>query len=149
MPEPPAAVEAAKEDWRRGVDVILKYACDNLVPVDPSSAPPPGTPGVSSATNVWSPELYDHFAKWLKANGQTVWSDQLFTARFEEHPRIKARGVTKKRLFKSTYGLRLSRIPVWSASNGWAQPPDKYMAWLGVRFRDPNDTFDAYGKNGW
>lgn len=135
MPDPPAAVVAARDAWQESVDLLLRYACDNLVP--------------AKNHHVMSTEVYPDFAQWLKANGHTVWSDQLFAARLAQHPRMKAKGVTKKRVSKSTQGQTLSRRTLWSGGNPVTGPSDKYSAWVGVRFRTAIDTFDPDGKNGW
>ena len=50
------------------VDVLLRYAADNLVP--------------APNHHIASTKMYQHFAEWLKDNGHTVWSDQMFAARF-------------------------------------------------------------------
>ncbi len=149
MPEPPAEVEAAKTAWRVQVDVILKYACDNLVPADPNH--PVNNPAVD---HIWTPELYGDFAEWLKASGQSAWAEQTFQARFEQHPCITKKNIAKKRFQR--YGKQwkgLARRPLFFTSYGTnttiSPLPEKYSAWLGVRFRVPGDTFDPYGKNGW
>ena len=61
--------------------------------------------------------------------------------------------MVKKRLSASTHQQTLSRRPTWTTYYGSSYAsgpvPDKYSAWLGVRFRLPADSFDPYGKNGW
>ena len=144
MPQPPTAVEAAKEAWRTDADVLLRFARDELVPAGI---------GPTDNDNVLSTELYQHFADWLKTNGHSPWSDQLFSARFEQHARIKVRNITKGRLFGTTHAKTLSRRPLWSTTVGTSYAPgpvpSRYSAWLGVRFRLANDNFDAYGPKGW
>jgi putative DNA primase/helicase len=135
MPEPPAAVVAARDAWQSSVDLLLRYAGDNLVP-DPDY-------------HVMSTELYQDFAQWLRDNGHTMWSDQLFGARFAQHPRVEAKSVTKKRVRKSAAGQTLSRRQTWAGSYAHTPPAEQYWAWLGVRFRTPNDVIAGDGRNGW
>ena len=78
MPDPPPVVEAAKETWRTQVDVLLRYMSEELIP-DPTY-------------HIAGVNIYQHCAKWLAANGYTVWSDQTFAARFGDHPRVTGQG---------------------------------------------------------
>ena len=135
MPEPPASVEAAKETWRTQVDVLLRYMADELVP-DPKF-------------NIAGVNIYHHCAEWLASHGHTVWSDQTFAARFGEHPRIQAKGIEKKQIRKKAQGQTRSHRDVWVNGKLWQAVPDRYWAWVGVRFRDSTDTFGPGDTNGW
>ncbi len=84
-----------------------------------------------------------------QANGHTMWSDQLFAARFEQHPRIEAKNVTRKRIRKSAAGQILSLPPRMFGGYPITPPGERYLAWLGVRFRTAKDTYDPNGQNGW
>ena len=145
MPQPPAAVEAANEEWRNGADLLLQFACDELVPAGYTAT-------ATADNNVMTTEMYLHFAEWLKTHGHSHWSDQTFTARFEAHQRIKGRGIAKRRLFEKTHAATLSRKPIWVTTSGGSYAagpvPAKYSAWL-VRFRLANDSYDPYGAEGW
>lgn len=129
MPEPPASVLEATAAWRRSADLLLRYRDDRLV-FDPDA-------------HVMSADLYEDFTDWLKEHGHAVWTDQNFTARFIQHPEVTANGVEKKPgIRKSRPGL--SRRPSrrdWTGS-GLQKIPQQYHAWLGIRFRDPDEDPD-------
>ena len=120
MPAPPASVDGATQIWRRQSDLMLRFIDDVLV--------------FEPAENVWSVELYEEFAKWLKTHGHQNWSDQSFTARFEQHPDVLANGVKKGRTHQSQTRFP-SRPPLPSWVNSAAMPPLKYSAWFGGRFQ--------------
>jgi putative DNA primase/helicase len=124
MPEPPASVLAATAAWRRSADLLLRFLDDRLV-FDPEA-------------HVMSKELYEDFAEWLKEHGHIGWTDQNFSARFGQHPEVTGNGVQKK-LLRRTARQTLSRrpLPLWHSSP--EAPPERYWAWLGVRFRTPAD----------
>ena len=134
MPEPPASVEAAKETWRTQVDVLLRYMADELVP-DPKF-------------QIAGVNIYRHCAEWRAAR-HTVWSDQTFAARFGEHPRMQAKGIEKKQIRKKAQGQTRSHRDVWVNGKLWQAVPDRYWAWVGVRFRDSTDAFGPGDTNGW
>jgi putative DNA primase/helicase len=135
MPDPPAVVEAAKETWRVQVDVLLRYIAEELIP-DPTH-------------HIAGVNIYQHCAQWLAANGYTVWADQTFAARFGEHPRIQAKGITKKQVRKRAQGQTLSHRDVWVNGKCQRTVPNRYWAWVGVRFRDSTDVFGPDDTNGW
>jgi putative DNA primase/helicase len=129
MPEPSAFVLEATSAWRKSADLLLRYLGDNLV-FDPDA-------------HVMSADLYEDFTDWLKEHGHAVWTDQNFTARFIQHPELTVNGVEKKPgIRKSRPGL--SRRPSrrgWTG-NGFQRIPQQYHAWLGIRFRDPDEDPD-------
>ena len=120
MSDPPASVDATTKVWRHASDIMLRFI-DDVLEFHP-------------ADNVWSKELYEEFAKWLKGHGHQNWSDQSFTARFEQHPEVLANSVQKGRTHQSqTRFPSRPPLPPWSAST--VMPPQKYTAWFGVRFQ--------------
>jgi putative DNA primase/helicase len=124
MPVVPDSVRATTDVWRRSSDVMLRFIDDHLV--------------FDKSTHVMRAELYTEFAAWLKANGHKQWSDQSFVARFEQHPDVVANAVQKKtlRLNANDWPSR-PQLPPWSGTP--AIPPNRYRAWIGVKFRDPSD----------
>jgi putative DNA primase/helicase len=124
MPEPPASVLEATLAWRKSVDLLLRFYDDRLV--------------FDAEAHVISKELYEDFTDWLKDHGHAGWTDQNFTARFGQHPEVTAHGVQKK-LIRSTAPQTLSRRPRPSWHTGSEPAPERYRAWLGVRFRTPAD----------
>jgi P4 family phage/plasmid primase-like protien len=130
MPEPPPSVVSATNSWRMSSDLLLRYLGDNVI--------------FDGNAHVMASELYVDFTTWLTENGHHSWTDQNFSARLGEHPVVKANGVNKQK------GIRpsrpgLSRRP---SVNSGAVVPKQYVAWLGVRFRTPNDGVAFSGGDG-
>lgn len=120
-PEPPESVRSATGVWRMSSNLLLRYINDNLV-FDPDA-------------HVMAKELFEDFVEWLKANGHICWTDQNFSARFAQHPAVIVAGVAKQRGVRSSRGgLSRSRRP------HSVVVPNQYAAWIGARFRLPNES---------
>jgi phage/plasmid-associated DNA primase len=120
MPEPPESVQSATGVWRMSSDLLLRYINDNLV-FDPDA-------------HVMARELFEDFVEWLKASGHICWTDQNFSARFAQHPAVTVAGMAKQR------GVRSSRGGLSSSPRPHSVvTPNQYAAWIGVRFRLPNE----------
>ena len=134
MPRHPEAVETAIADWRGSVDLLLRYIEDRLV--------------FDGERHVMGTESYQEFSEWLREHGHLAWSDQNFTARFGQHTVVEANGVVKKPgIRQSRKGL--SQRPLRGFANLTREPvPKQYAAWLGVRFRDPDDEPDRDDDQG-
>jgi phage/plasmid-associated DNA primase len=128
LPDPPATVVAATQEWRHSADQLLRYRDERLI-FDPHSC-------------VMSTDLYDDFSSWLSAHGHHGWTDQSFTARFGQHSGITAHGVERKRIRSATSRLTLSRPQVTPFGKLPQRIPAQYYAWLGVRFRTDVDTVE-------
>jgi hypothetical protein len=73
--------------------------------------------------------------RWHDGHGNKQWSDQTFTARFENHSEIRSAGIERGRVFpEQTTGL--SRPPGDTFLPPVGQRP---TVWLGVRFRVETD----------
>jgi putative DNA primase/helicase len=99
-----------------------------------------------SQWHVVATELFEDFSQWLDESGHVAWSDQNFSARLGQHSVAKTNGVEKKRGIRSSRpGLSRRHGPGLSRRHGgttWATGvavPKSYTAWLGVRFRTPDD----------
>lgn len=121
LPQPPASVRDATEEWRRGVDTVGQFFEDQLV-LDPHS-------------HVMSSELYEAFCAWLGGAGAATWNDQTFIARLTEHS-VLGEHLERRR-------LRHNKLTQQTLSRRWSMaqttPPGRYFAWLGVRFRTADD----------
>jgi P4 family phage/plasmid primase-like protien len=118
-PAPPSVLEATHE-WRRCSDLLLRYMEDHLV--------------FDANAHVMARELFVDFTWWLKANGHVGWTDQNFSSRLAQHPDVLAAGVGKKRGVRSACpGLSRHRNYEFIA-------PKQYAAWMGLRFRVPEDA---------
>jgi putative DNA primase/helicase len=130
MPAAPATVTDDTREWRRESDLILRWFDDNLI-ADPAFYIP-------------GPEHYDTFTEWLTANGHQKWTSQTFADRFGQHDEIAGKKIIHTRIFLPSTragglheGLSDSRAP---RSFGTAKPlPQRFWAWVGVRFRTEAD----------
>ena len=123
MPQAPASVRKATAAWRGTSDLLLRYMHDTLV--------------FDGARHVMSIELFEDFRLWLTANGHVAWSDQSFTARLSQHPKALANEVEKKpKVRPSRPGLSRHR---GGGLDSLKPPPRQFSAWLGIRFRTPDD----------
>jgi putative DNA primase/helicase len=119
MPAAPTVVTDDTREWRRESDLILRWFDDNLIP-DP-------------AFYISGTEHYDAFAEWLAANGHQKWTAQTFAERFEQHDEIAARGIVHRRVWQPSTPLTASR------RNTFKPLPQRFRAWVGVRFRTDAD----------
>lgn len=122
MPPTPPAVAEATRAWRTESDLILAYFDDRLV--------------ASHADHVMTTELLRDFNDWLAARGHRAWSDKTFVARFGEHDELAQYHIEKRQIAESEHLSLPPRPP--SHFHGVTEPPvpQRYMAWLGVAFRD-------------
>ena len=112
----------------------MRYIADNLV--------------YDSAAYVMSIELFEDFSDWLKANGHVGWSDQNFSARLSQHSEALTHGVEKKPKVRESKERLLSRRRGvgFNSLDSLKPPPKQFSAWLGIRFRTPDDDPDDTGN---
>jgi putative DNA primase/helicase len=122
MSLPPARIVDDTRDWQRYSDLFLAYVDEHLV--------------YDLDRHVMSRELLAHFNAWLTERGHRPWSDRTFNKRIEEHHETSARQVVRKVLRLDPE--RLSR----PSSCIETDPPQRYHAWLGVRFRTDGEPFE-------
>lgn len=120
IPSQPQQVAEDTAEWRSGSDLVLGYWQDRLTP-DPGS-------------HVMATDLYNDFTEWLERRNQREWADRTFAERFEEHEQTQEADVEKKRVRGPRDGLS-RRSPGLITT-----VEDRYMAWLGLRFRTPADV---------
>lgn len=119
LPPPPDTVAADTRAWRAESDLVLSFMSDVLVK-DP-------------ARHARRVDVYNAFSDWCEEHGHAKWSDKTFTARFGQHDEIVGAGIRDDRPYAKTPGL--------SPRPGVGGPvPDRFRAWMGVRFRLPSET---------
>lgn len=118
MPTLPERVERDNHAWREESDSVLAYATERLEP-DPSSW-------------VLAKDLLADLNHWLAERGQQAWSDRTVAARFGPHDWTTAQSIEKKKVRHRRDALSRS---YYHCTPG--QAPASYMAWVGVRFRNP------------
>ena len=123
IPAAPARVVQDTEDWRVGSDLILGYWRDRLFP--------------ELNIHVMTTDMYADFTDWLRSRGQGEWAERTFAERFRDHQETERHHVRHERIRRNA-GLR-HRNMVISASSA----PERYHAWIGVRFRQASDQ-DEY-----
>ena len=122
MDAPPESVEKATREWRKAADHLLRYADEKLV--------------FEHTAHVMSTELHLSINTWLTEGRHQPWSDQTITARLKDHSMFSVE--------KRQVSYNASNPP--SRLNGSQQPPpQRYMAWLGVRFRTKADDTAGVG----
>lgn len=130
MPAPPDRVADDTREWRHQSDAVLRWFDENLV-VDPDYC-------------VASAELFEVFTESLRAGQHTAWTLPTFTERFGQHDEIVSAGIVAQRVRASASSLLASRPA------GVFKPlPERYRAWVGVRFRtdaDERPKTDNQGK---
>ena len=121
MPAPPKSVFDATKEWRKGADLLLQYVEDNLV--------------LDAERHIRAVDLFGDFTKWLQEHGHRVWTDKKFGDRLEQHPNVT--GVYRERVRATTPGLSRKR---GKRSDLSVEPvPDRYWAWVGLRYREVGD----------
>lgn len=116
MPVEPTCVVEDTREWRMESDPILRHIDDRLV-FDPNR-------------NIPTEDLRADFNAFLGRLGHHPWSEKTFAARFGSHSEIVANRVTKGRARNG---------PGTSCRLSSASVPERYRAWLGVRFRTSAD----------
>jgi putative DNA primase/helicase len=116
---PPARVLADTRGWRREADRILGYWSDCLM--------------ADADAMVATADVLDHFNEWIKANGHSPWSKELFHSRFTSHEETKGHRVERRR---TRNAAAIVRRPV---ASGWASDqlrtlPAQPEVYVGVRF---------------
>jgi P4 family phage/plasmid primase-like protien len=74
--------------WRGEADYILGFWNERLTP-DPDAC-------------IGKMDTFDEFNDWLRSNGKTPWSQELFASRFKEHVETRRHGVEETRPRKAT-----------------------------------------------
>ena len=108
---------ADTDAWRAKADLVYGYVCERLT--------------FDQDAHVMATDMSADFAKWMATKGQAPWPDNKFAERFGTNDMIQAANVEKRRI--SADGS-LSR-----PNNSFEPAPKRYMAWVGVRFRDHLD----------
>ena len=119
IPPAPDTVESDTRAWRAESDLVMAFLADVLVK-DP-------------ARHARRTDVYAAFTDWCDEHGHAKWSDKTFTARFGQHDEIVGAGIHDGRPYATDPGL--SPRPGLSGT-----VPDRFRAWMGVRFRTPGDT---------
>lgn len=119
MPQPPATVTSDTRMWRKESDLIMSFVEEHLV-LDPNS-------------HARRTDVYAEFSDWLASNGHSRWTEKTFASRFGQHELVTGAGVRDDRVRLSAPGL--SHRPELIAG----QIPERFRAWMGVRFRLPTD----------
>ncbi len=125
MPPLPASVAEATARWRGSVDLLGRYLAENIV--------------FDVQHHVMTRDSYADFSQWLKDSGHLAWSEQNFAARLSQHEEILKPGVTRDRPRRGQTGSTLSR-KLFSGTTETV--PDRYHAWMGMRFRRDDDADD-------
>ena len=127
---PPAPDQVARdtEDWRVGSDLILGYWRDRLI--------------AELDVHVMATDLYADFTDWLLDHGQQGWAERTFTERFRDHQETERHHVRHDRIRRND-GLR-HRNMVLEASSA----PERYKAWIGVRFLQASDLREDKPRQG-
>jgi P4 family phage/plasmid primase-like protien len=123
MPQLPQAVTDSTGRWRGQVDQLARYIDDNLI--------------FDQSSHVMAAELFNDFGNWLKDHGHKGWSDGSFTSRMEQHELCVSAGIRKTRVRANRTGLSRKLTP-----DTLGPPPERYWAWLGLRFRAADDKDD-------
>jgi putative DNA primase/helicase len=131
MPDAPAAVVADTLDWRKEADLVLSYIDERLV-FDREAVIP-------------ASDLSADFAMWLEQRGQRAWADRTFVQRMRDHDTTTGAGCKYDRA-RQGEGVHVSRsehAPLLSRCL-----PERFRAWLGVRFRTSEDPDQGGGTPG-
>ena len=126
MPELPARVEATTRDWRAGTDLVLGYVSERLT--------------FDLSRHVTVRELADDMAEWLVQHGHRPWSAELIASRFGDHSEVAGHDVERKQI-RRTAGL--SRRPARPGFSTESDIPEKYWAWMGLKFVEDRTNGDG------
>jgi putative DNA primase/helicase len=122
LPDHPQRVEDDTLAWRKKSDMVLAFIDDHLV--------------FDRGSHILSARLHKFFNEWLEEKTARPWSDKTFTDRFGNHEACSQNGVAK---------AKIRRRPGFSQLPGDPIPGNFYNAWLGIRFKDPNEEGQAGG----
>ena len=132
---PPATVTNDTREWRRKSDLILRWFDDTLVAEITEAKADRGC-----GYCIPGKDMYEAFAQWLDAEGHRKWSAQTFVDRFGQHDEIVSQRIVHDRVRLSTTKLRVDRKPSpFSLYNPPNPLPERFRAWLHVRFRTEDD----------
>ena len=103
---------------------MARYIDDNLI--------------FDSSSHVMAAELFADFGSWLTDHGHKGWSEGSFASRMAQHELCVAAGIERTRVRAKRGGV--SR----KAHSGSIGPlPERYWAWLGLRWFRTSDDRDA------
>jgi P4 family phage/plasmid primase-like protien len=141
FPATPDQVEADTFTWRKEADQVLCYIDDRLI--------------FDYDFHIPTMDLLDDVNSWLKARGHRTWSDKTLAARFGDHDVVTTHGVTADRARKSEFTSRPDGPDPYDNGSHtfyFDEPkqrklPERYRAWMGVRFRCSNDDVFKDGSD--
>jgi hypothetical protein len=116
LPAPPRRVEKDTLEWRKESDLILSFIGDTLK--------------FDWSSHILARELHDVFNKYLVDKGHREWTDRTFVSRFGSHDECARNSVERKKI-----RAREGR----STLGGPGPTGVNYVAWLGIRFQDPDE----------
>ena len=140
MPEDPVKVVVDTWEWREESDQVLSYIADRIK-FDPER-------------HIATQDLLNDVNDWLKTRGHHTWSDKTLAARFGDHETVTGNRVTTGRVRHTGTASR-----PWGASHFEPDPdpwvtlrgpkplPERYRAWVGVRFREHSDDVQESGSD--
>lgn len=128
MPPLPGRVEHDIDEWRAETDAVMAYARERLIP-DPQRC-------------IMTSDLTADLGQWLESHGQTAWSERTVASRFGGHEWVEGHRVEKGRGRRDN---SMSR-PQYRAMAGTI--PQRFRAWVGVRFRTAEDDLAKRGTAG-
>ena len=118
----PESIARAREEWRKDEDVIWRFV-EERIEFHPDA-------------HIMSTTLYEQYKTWIVTHGQPAWAEANFNKQFVNHDLIVPHNIVKKKTKRGS-GLSVpSGVVVWSSIS------DSYQAWHGVRFKDPEITFE-------
>ena len=116
----PPSVDADTRSWRKEADRILGFWDEQLIP--------------DTDACIVTTELMQAFNAWMKSNGHSDWSKELFGSRFKAHEETKRHHVEERRP-RNLQNLFVSRPP-----NVEERVKERPHVYGGVRFRAAYET---------
>jgi putative DNA primase/helicase len=133
MPAPPKRIIDDTRGWRSESDLVLGFLDDRME--------------FTLTGHVWATELLADVNAWLAARGHRAWSDKLLASRFGGHHEVTGHDIIKRRVKTCAEGAKTINGPLSRRPMPWgelpATPPDSYWAWVGLRFADTADAYNA------
>jgi P4 family phage/plasmid primase-like protien len=123
-PDHVSAVVDATRKWRAESDVVLRYWNERV--------------SADGEAHVISTDLVEDFTSFLKELNQPVWSSKTILDRFGSHEETKVAHVSKHQV-QGKPGLSRPALRTDSWSGARPVPPQRYMAWLGLKFLSDKD----------